>query len=188
MVLLARRGLRGLAGSSSGGPVGFGTPISRVRFPNQATQVAYLRGVVDYHRGWPDFRRIATHIVFDWARCPMRDKRCHALAVGRWVQQHITYVNEGEETFATPAATLQEGFGDCDEFTVLIGTLLESIGVDVQVVGLEWDDQYRHIYPRALVGAGPPLPLDATLSTPVGQAEPILMLARRGKTVRALAL
>jgi len=186
---------RGAGIADAGVELDFGRPITQVRWPNQAHQVLYLRKVVDTYRAWPEFRKLAAWIVFDWAACPMRDKRCHALAIARWVQQHVRYINEGEETYMTPVATLLERSGDCDEFTTLIATLIESIGIDCQVVGLEWDGQYRHIFPRAVVGQAPGggpllLPLDATLDTPVGEPlqDPVLMLHRRGKAVTTLAL
>jgi len=192
-VIVRQRGA-GIAGA--GVALDFGRPVTRVRWANQAEQVLFLRQVVDTYRGWPEFRKLAAWIVFDWAKCPMRDKRCHALAIARWVQEHIRYINEGEETFMTPVATLTEGYGDCDEFTTLIASLIESIGIDCQVVGLEWDGQYRHSFPRAVVGRMPNgggpvlLPLDATLDTPVGRPlqDPVLILHQRGKTVATLAL
>lgn len=181
--------------ASAGVELDFGIPLTRVRWRSQEEQVLYLRKVVDTYRGWPEFRKLAAWIVFDWAGCRMRDPSCHALAVARWVQRTIRYVNEGEETYMTPPATLTEGYGDCDEFTTLIATLLESIGVECQVVALEWDGEYRHIFPRALVGTAPGggpllLPLDATLATPVGSPlkDPLLLLHRRGKAITTLAL
>ncbi len=172
-------------------------PVKRLRFPNQAAQVVFLRQMVDEYRSNQLIRQKAQQIVFEIYKCKPRDRLSHCMAVARWVQEHITYVNEGEETFQTPVATLTQRYGDCDDFTTLIGSLLESIGIRCQVVALEWDGEFRHVFPRAVLdGLGPDggplfLPLDATLEGgPVGDPlqNPIAILAGRGKVARQLAL
>jgi hypothetical protein len=172
-------------------------PSWRLTFPNQAAQVVWLRRMVDHYRGEPLLRAKAHQIVFELARCQPRDRLCHCIAIARWVQDNITYVNEGIETFQSPVETLTSRYGDCDDFTTLIASLVESIGIPCQLVALEWDGEYRHIFPRAVLsGLGPggtplELPLDATLTGgPVGAPlqNPLLILAKRGTPVRQLAL
>lgn len=172
-------------------------PSWRLTFPNQAAQVVWLRRMVDHYRGDPLIRAKAHQIVFELAGCKPRDRLCHCFAIARWVQDNITYVNEGIETFQSPVETLSSRYGDCDDFTTLIASLIESVGIPCQVVALEWDGEYRHIFPRAVLAGqgagGAPLevPLDATLTGgPVGAPlkNPIAILAARGTAVRQLAL
>jgi transglutaminase-like putative cysteine protease len=86
------------------------------------------------------------------------------------VQDRITYVEEMPERFQTPTTTIAMGYGDCDDFTTLIASLLESIGIESELVGMQWSVPgegkfYRHIFPRAVVTQGGrvyEIPLDAT--------------------------
>jgi hypothetical protein len=171
--------------------------VRRLRFPNQATQVLFLRQMVEQYRSNEMIRQKAHDIVFEWADCEERARACQALAIAAWVQQHIRYVNEGVETFQSPVRTLTYRHGDCDDFTSLICSLLESIAIPSELVGLEWkvggESQYRHIFPRAVVqapdGRTLRIPLDATLRTDVGKlTNPIEILIRQGKQPRALVL
>ncbi len=190
--MLLRAGQQQLADLEEPAP-----PATRLAFPNQAAQVVWLRRMVDEYRGNQLIRTKAHQIVFEISGCKPRDRLCHCFAIARWVQQNITYVNEGVETFQSPVATLTYRYGDCDDFTTLIASMLEAIGIGCQVVALEWDGEYRHIFPRAVLerlgpGGGPLLvPLDATLvGGPVGSPlqNPIAILHARGKNVRQLAL
>src|SRR2546423_2293776 len=161
--------------------------------PSQADQIRFLRAMVDRYKSNQLIRHKAIEIVFQQAGCPPKAKLCQAVAIGRWVQQHITYVNEGVETFQSPVRTLTYRYGDCDDFTTLICSLLEAIGIRSELVGLSWRGQFRHIFARALVpvpGAGVRrVPLDATLDQDVRTLpNPIAISVRRGDNPRVLAL
>lgn len=164
----------------------------KISFSSQEEQIRYLREIVEQYREVYAIRARARDIVFRQRSCPPKDQACHAIAVASWVQQSITYVQELPETFQTPTTTVAEGYGDCDDFTTLIASLLESIGVECELVGLEWgppgNRYFRHIFPRAVVAQGGRvyrIPLDATLSTPVdGRTDPIAIAAARGNKVR----
>lgn len=152
----------------------------------------YLRGMVDAYREVHPIRTRARDIAFRQSQCPPRDQACQAIAIAGWVQNHITYVMELPETFQTPTTTVAEGYGDCDDFTTLICALCESIGIETELVGLEWgpprDRYFRHIFPRAIVAAGGRIyrvPLDATLTSVVdGQTDPIKIALERGLNLR----
>lgn len=168
--------------------------VRRMRFESQAAQVWWLRQMVRVYRTNQLIREKAVDIVFNWAKCPAKSKLCQAVAIGRWVQTHVRYVNEPVETFQSPIRTLTWRAGDCDDHAGLVCTLLESIAIASQLCALWWRDQYRHIYPRALVGQGkgkPPriLHLDTTLKTDVRQlANPIAISIKRGDHPRVLVL
>lgn len=142
-----------------------------LRLRSQPEQIWYLRQMVNEWSGVYAIRARARDIVFRQYGCPPKNKVCHALAIGEWVQNTITYVEEKPEVFQTPTSTIAQGYGDCDDFTSLIGALGESIGLDVDLVGLEWWErgsgrEFRHIFPRAVVD-GFVVPLDATLNAPI---------------------
>ena len=168
--------------------------VRRMRFESQAAQVLFLRQMVKIYRTNQLIREKAVQIVFDWAKCPAKKKLCQAVAIARWIQTHIRYVNEPEETFQSPIRTLTWRAGDCDDFTSLTCALLESIAIPSELVALEWRGQYRHIFPRAVVPVGrgkPPrrIPLDATLNADVRTLpNPVAIAIRRGDNPRVLVL
>lgn len=161
----------------------------KVSFGSQEEQIRYLRQVVDQYRGNYAIRARARDIAFRQRGCLPKDKRAQALAIASWVQDNITYVEERPETFQTPTSTVAQGYGDCDDFVQLIGAMLESIGIESQLVALQWpeggDSYYRHIFPRAVFSEGGRLvllPLDATLGRSVyDQVDPIQIAQQTGK-------
>lgn len=165
----------------------------KVSFASQPQQIMWLRGMVDSYRETYPIRARARDIAFRQRSCPPRDPTCQALAIAGWVQDNITYVNEMPETFQTPTTTVAEGYGDCDDFSTLIASMCESLGIATELVGMEWGQgaarYYKHIFPRAVVPQGGRVyrvPLDATLTTPVdGTQDPIrIALARGVKNLR----
>jgi hypothetical protein len=161
---------------------------STVLFPDQEAQIKFLRTMVDRYKGMEVVHETAIAIVFTDGGCAAKDKMCHALKIGEWVQRNIKYVNEGVETFQSPLRTLQYRFGDCDDFASLTCTLLESIGIPSQLVGLQWRGSFRHIFARAIVN-GRIYPLDGTLDEPIADfTDPVMISTRRGDNPRVLAL
>jgi Transglutaminase-like superfamily len=181
--------------------------VERREFSNQAEQVKYLRDMIETYKGTYTIHALARDIVFRQSNCRPKAKLCHAIALATWVQQNITYCNEGIETFQTPLHTLRLKYGDCDDFSTLIGALVESVGVPVELVSLAWAAptrttpygqvvnkmSFRHIFPRAIV-PGPKgetirVPLDATLDQPVEWiSDPILIAYERGLKPSTLVL
>jgi Transglutaminase-like superfamily len=172
--------------------VGAGLRVRRISTKTQQEHVAFLRRMVDDWKKNQLIRDKAIDIVFRQGGCAPKDKRAHALEIGKWTQRSITYVNDGGEQFQTPTRTLTYRFGDCDDFTTLIASLCESIGVRCQLCAIEWKGQFRHIFPRAIVETPrglQPMPLDATLRTPVERlTDPVAIATRRGDNPRVFAL
>lgn len=61
---------------------------------------------------------------------PQKDFKAEIQALFNYVQNHIRYVRDvaGVETIQTPVKTLEYGQGDCDDKSVLLAALLESVG------------------------------------------------------------
>lgn len=144
----------------------------RVHFRSQGEQIEFLRQMVDEYRGHAGIRARARDIVFRQANCPARDEVAYALAIGRWVQANVTYVRELPEEFATPVHTLLTRYGDCDDFASVTAALIESLGIESELVGMSWETPadpqgaFGHIFTRAVV-RGQRIPLDATLEFPI---------------------
>ncbi len=158
-------------------------PSLVVSFSGIDEQLHYLRSQVDTWRQSPLIRNLAVDIIKRTGVVP-RDKREQAIAIGQHVQNTIYYVHELPERFQTPAETLMLKAGDCDDTTMLIGALLESIGIPAALCCMFFDGDWRHIFPAAALDTGL-LPLDTTLSSDVGSLRnPVDVATGWGKLVR----
>lgn len=90
-----------------------------------------------------------------------------------WVQSHVRYTRDTYrvELLHSPRRMLELRAGDCDDMTILLGALLESVGHPVRLVITGSDparpDQFSHIYLE--VGhRGRWIALDATMPHPMG--------------------
>lgn len=95
-------------------------------------------------------------------------------ALHRFVQFRIRYVKDirGIETVHTPERTLEQGQGDCDDKSILLASLLESVGHPTRFVALAFaDGSYRHVLVETKIGTGW-ISLDATEPHPTGWVPP----------------
>jgi transglutaminase-like putative cysteine protease len=158
-------------------------PSLYVKFGGIDEELHFLRGVVDTWRQSPLIRNLAVEIL-KGTNTPERDKKAQALAIGQHVQNAIYYVHELPERFQTPVETLRLAAGDCDDTTVLIGALLEAVGIPSALVAMKWSEEWRHIFPAAVLPGGTYLPLDSTMTASVGEVKnPVLWATRRGYVV-----
>jgi hypothetical protein len=92
-----------------------------------------------------------------------------------WVQGHIRYTRDPSrvEVLHSARRMLQLRAGDCDDMSIVLGALLESIGHPVRLVLTGSDPReptrYTHIYIEACC-RGRWVPLDATMAHPAGWA------------------
>ena len=106
--------------------------------------------------------------------CRQKDYKCYLKHILEWVRANIKYVRdpEGLDTFQTAQRTLELGIADCDDFTILIASMLIVIGIPVLLKIVSTDGiTYSHIYP--LAGLPPQEPtewiaMDATVPKPLG--------------------
>jgi hypothetical protein len=96
-------------------------------------------------------------------------------ALFEWVQQNLRYTRDPlrVEVLHSAPRLLQLRAGDCDDFSILLGAMLESIGHPVRLVLAGFHpqrpDAYSHVYLEAL-GKGRWIPLDATMPHGMGWA------------------
>jgi transglutaminase-like putative cysteine protease len=88
-----------------------------------------------------------------------------AAAIFQYVKKRIRYVRDPVrfEDVQTPRRTLMLSAGDCEDFSILISSLLESIGIRSRLSLVRTEplsDDVNHIYPAAVV-RGRELILDA---------------------------
>lgn len=103
----------------------------------------------------PRVRRRAESILQEY-EVPERDTEGEADAFFDWTRNHLRFTKDprGVELVTTaPGLLADSNFGDCDDYTVLLGSLNESVGIPyrVKVVRSHRDGPFRHVYGQALV-------------------------------------
>lgn len=76
-------------------------------------------------------------------------------SIHEWVKKNIRYVRDirGIETVQTPQKTLEFGQGDCDDHSILVATLLETIGHMTRLKAIGFmPDSYQHVYTETKLG------------------------------------
>lgn len=149
-------------------------------------KLRFMREMINTGRENPVIRKAAVQIIMD-SGCPRGDKKEQALCIGQWVQDNIYYVHEFPERLTHATRTLEQKAGDCDDMTILIGSLCENIGIPVLQVCMKINGIWKHIFPAAIMEGKKYrslLPLDATMKMPVKSVyNPIQWANDRGKTV-----
>src|SRR3954463_13870624 len=117
--------------------------------------------------------------IFRIAGVAPKDRFGEIRSLFEWVRRNIRYTRDifQVETLHTARRMLELRAGDCDDMTILLGAMLVATGHPVRMVlaGFKPDKPhaYSHIYPEVLV-AGRWLPVDPTVSRPIGWAPPAL--------------
>ena len=78
--------------------------------------------------------------------CPNGNKICYAKALYYFVRDNIVYISDpvSREFIQMPQATIVNGGGDCDDGSVLLASMLESIGIKTEFVY-----KPNHVYVKA---------------------------------------
>ncbi|MEO7827169.1 MAG: transglutaminase-like domain-containing protein [Allosphingosinicella sp.] len=120
--------------------------------------------MVDSYSGDVALRELTLKVIFP--SCRPKDEPAQALAIGKWVQDRTNYVHEGVETFQRPETTIRRKAGDCDDYSVLIASMLGTVGIRNKLCILKINGRWAHIFPVAIVVDGGRLhrlTLDGTL-------------------------
>jgi hypothetical protein len=113
-----------------------------------------MRGLVDAALHDPSIIRLATDIV---RSVPAFDDYSEANALYNWVRQNIRFTKDpvGKEKLYPPTELLKIRAGDCDDISMLLGTLLMAVGYPARlmtVAAAGSDDQFSHVYVEGNVG------------------------------------
>jgi len=111
-----------------------------------------MRQLVNQCKTNVQIRQAATNTIF---LTPEKDEYSEAEAIFNFVRDRIRYVKDVNdiETLSTPMMTLEGRLGDCDDQTVLLASMLESVGYPTRFVveGYTTPVEYDHVYMQALV-------------------------------------
>ena len=101
-------------------------------------------------------------------------------ALFEWVQRNIRYTRDPHrvELLHSARRLLELRAGDCDDMTILLGSMLQSIGHPVRIVVVGPDPLrprlFTHVYPEVRY-RGRWIALDATMPHPMGWAPAVLV-------------
>jgi len=143
--------------------------------------LALMRSMVNAHRTDLGMRNAATSAIF---LTPERSELHEVESVFALVRDNIRYVRDvyGVETLTAPGKTLALRLGDCDDQSVLLATLLESVGYPTRFVVAAYQDagQLEHVYVQTFA-AGRWIDLDPTERRPLGWSapDPLTLLIER---------
>lgn len=97
-------------------------------------------------------------------------------SVQAWVRRNIRYVKDirGIETVQSPQKTLEIGQGDCDDHSVLVATLLETIGHMTRFKAIGFiPGIFQHVYTETKLGSKSKnmwIAVETTENWPIGKA------------------
>lgn len=135
--------------------------------------IATMRQMVREYRTHPAIRGAALSIV---ALAPPKDLLAEVVALFEFVRDHVRYIGDvlDVETLTTPDKTLQLRAGDCDDKSVLLAALLESIGINTRfvVTGYNENGVFEHVYLKAMLSDGSLIALDPSETGPAGFEPP----------------
>ena len=143
-----------------------------------ARTVAQMRRLVREGRRHPAIRAAALSVI---SSLPPRDTEGEARALFEFVRDQIRYVRDvhATETLSQAPITLATMAGDCDDQVILLGALLESIGLPTRFVlsAHQMPGELDHVCLEVLAGdewRG----CDPTEPVPFGWLPPALTQAR----------
>lgn len=87
---------------------------------------------------------------------PQKNYTREVRTLHHFVQNKVRYVKDirGVETIQTPIQTLKLGSGDCDDKSILVASLLESIGHETRLVacGFRQPKSFSHVFVQTKIG------------------------------------
>lgn len=98
-----------------------------------------MRAIIRKYRTDVTTGRFARQLIVGCGIKDLRQSRKQAITcLQNWVRDHIVYVYDpnGAEWLQTPPETLSIGTGDCDDKTLLLLSLLESIGFETELLAV----------------------------------------------------
>jgi transglutaminase-like putative cysteine protease len=131
-----------------------------------------MRKLVQSWKKDPGVRELALELTRD---LPQNDYAGEVRMLHAFVRDRIRYVGDirNVETLQTPRRTLEAAAGDCDDKSVLLATLLESINhrTRFKAAAFHSPGVYEHVWVQTALGGGW-YDLETTKPVPPGWAPP----------------
>lgn len=110
--------------------------------------LGYMKALKDDYKTNPIVRGLAMSLI---AQLPQKDYQKEILILTEYVKNQVRYTRDiaGVETLQTPLKTLEFGQGDCDDKSMLLAAMLESVGhhTRFKAVGMKKND-FCHVFPE----------------------------------------
>ncbi len=115
--------------------------LNQLNLPKLSIPNITSSDIRNYIQTTSDIKRIADQIVAQ--SCPNTHKVCNAKALFYFVQKNFNYVNDPlkYEYYKTPQESFSSTAGDCDDSSILLSSLLQSVGFQTRFVFVP-----RHVY------------------------------------------
>lgn len=122
--------------------------------PTPSLQRKKLWGVVKEYTGNPLLLDFASGLIRKY-NVPERDDLALAIAAQHYAQHYIKFFREDPERFTSPLRTIVWGFGDCDDKSIFIATILRSFRIPVRLKFIRFTvpsgKKVSHVYPQAKI-------------------------------------
>ncbi len=143
-----------------------------VDLPSLEAQARAMWSMIEAETGDPRHRTVLAEL-YKRTAIPDRDPAALARAVQQFVQDHIKYLREHPETYATPSRTLAWRVGDCDDQAMVVCTLLRSARIPCRLVLCGANDRggaidAQHVYAEAELSPGRWTALETVRRVPPG--------------------
>lgn len=124
--------------------------------------------IIKQYKTDPQVRELALQLTRD---LPPKKWSAEAARIHAFARDRIRYIKDvaGVETLQTPPQTLRLGQGDCDDKTILIGALLQSINHPVVIMAVGFTPgTFSHVLPLTKI-AGKWIAMESTEPWPMGK-------------------
>ncbi len=144
-----------------------GRPTYKVKIKDLSQTVDVIRGFILENSHNPRLRVLVSKIL---KPCKSKDFLCYVERIVDYVRRHVKYVDDPQrlELLQSPERTLKLRIGDCDDFTILTGTLLRLAGFPIRIVlgDPNRDGRYEHVYLKVMLPNKTWLTVDPTVELP----------------------
>ena len=134
--------------------------------------LAQMASWVRLYRVEPQIRAFAEQII---ANVPSKDEYAEINAIFEWVRDNVRYTQDVRdvEMLKSPDALISERFGDCDDMSTLVSTLLETVGYTTRLVAVGYTQPgvYEHVYAEVILN-GAWVSLETTEPVSLGFFQP----------------
>lgn len=171
---------------SPAGKKAMGTVTHQVETIDQ--RVHHIVKMIQKGRDHPQVRKVTVQLLSkkcgkEWC-VPEKSWWAEVVTIFDGVRANVRYTRDtyNKDLFQHPARTLQFGGGDCDDYAITLGSMLQAVGypVKLRVIRTKDSPEWNHIY--LLVGMPPKDPkkwisLDGSVDKPAGWEAPKSMIA-----------